>query len=197
LRALLIIEVLSERSGKNTMFENRFNDLQFIDGTVIRIKGKITSLDLDKAAANAQAQSSKPKPALSKIRKNMLIVYFNETKPVKKELSDKVNEWKDEGQTAEGLKRQEINAKLQELNKNMIAEFKNATDRTSERKLALSKYKDEAGIRTEMEKLKEKYAKKYFEQKKLDSEIKILNSNVDGTNPILSAPLTDAEKKGS
>ena len=35
-------------SGKNTMFENRFNDLQFIDGTVIRIKGKITSLDLDK-----------------------------------------------------------------------------------------------------------------------------------------------------
>ena len=179
------------------MFENRFNDLQFIDGTVIRIKGKIASLDLDKAAANAQAQSSKPKPALSKIRKNMLIVYFNETKPVKKELSDKVNEWKDEGQAAEGLKRQEINAKLQELNKNMIAEFKNATDRTSERKLALSKYKDEAGIRTEMEKLKEKYAKKYFEQEKLDSEIKILNSNVDGTNPILSALLTDAEKKGS
>ena len=206
-------------SGKNTMFENRFNDLQFIDGTVIRIKGKITSLDLDKEkngielpkeekkglvedllsydklgsngkkrfrqlagkkiieymsnlqvinklnkwatgeipkeptksmpkalplAANSQTQSSIPKPALSKIRKNMLIVYFNETKPVKKELSDKVDEWKDEGQAAEGLKRQEINAKitdinakLQELNKNMAAEFKNATDRSSERKLAL------------------------------------------------------------
>ena len=264
-------------SGKNTMFENRFNDLQFIDGTVIRIKGKITSLDLDKEkngielpkeekkglvedllsydklgsngkkrfrqlagkkiieymsnlqvinklnkwatgeipkeptksmpkalplAANSQTQSSIPKPALSKIRKNMLIVYFNETKPVKKELSDKVDEWKDEGQAAEGLKRQEINAKitdinakLQELNKNMAAEFKNATDRSSERKLALSKYKDEAGIRAEMEKLKEEYAKKYFEQEKLDSEIKILKSNVDGTNPALPAPLTDAEKK--
>ncbi|BBM44216.1 hypothetical protein [Leptotrichia trevisanii] len=264
-------------SGKNTMFENRFNDLQFIDGTVIRIKGKITSLDLDKEkngielpkeekkglvedllsydklgsndkkrfrqlagkkiieymsnlqvinklnkwatgeipkeptksmpkalplAANSQTQSSIPKPALSKIRKNMLIVYFNETKPVKKELSDKVNEWKDEGQAAEGLKRQEINAKitdinakLQELNKNMAAEFKNATDRSSERKLALSKYKDEAGIRAEMEKLKEEYAKKYLEKEKLDSEIKILNSNVDGTNPTLPAPLTDAEKK--
>ena len=264
-------------SGKNTMFENRFNDLQFIDGTVIRIKGKITSLDLDKEkngielpkeekkglvedllsydklgsngkkrfrqlagkkiieymsnlqvinklnkwatgeipkeptksmpkalplAANSQTQSSIPKPALSKIRKNMLIVYFNETKPVKKELSDKVDEWKDEGQAAEGLKRQEINAKitdinakLQELNKNMAAEFKNATDRSSERKLALSKYKDEAGIRAEMEKLKEEYAKKYLEKEKLDSEIKILNSNVDGTNPTLPAPLTDAEKK--
>ena len=263
-------------SGKNTMFENRFNDLQFIDGTVIRIKGKITSLDLDKEkngielpkeekkglvedllsydklgsngkkrfrqlagkkiieymsnlqvinklnkwatgeipkeptksmpkalplAANSQTQSSIPKPALSKIRKNMLIVYFNETKPVKKELSDKVDEWKDEGQAAEGLKRQEINAKitdinakLQELNKNMAAEFKNATDRSSERKLALSKYKDEAGIRVEMEKLKEEYRKKYIELAPLDLEIQGLANELNGLTP-LTTPLTEKEKE--
>ena len=131
----------------------------------------------------------------------MLIVYFNETKPVKKELSDKVNEWKDEGQAAEGLKRQEINAKitdinakLQELNKNMAAEFKNATDRSSERKLALSKYKDEAGIRAEMEKLKEEYRKKYIELAPLDLEIQGLANELNGLTP-LTTPLTEKEKE--
>ena len=46
--------------------------------------------------------------------------------------------------------------------------------------MALSKYRDEVGIRAEMKKLKEEYVKKYLEQEKLDSEITTLTSNVNG-----------------